>query len=269
MRESIKRSKLLRRVIGLLKLQPLTKWALTRFPVGRRLPGGSIYRIKAVESFFVADEIFKSNAYGTLMEEAMIESFVDLGCNTGFLACLLCEKFGRENLKGVLVDGNPEMVKEAEWHLEQNELRNVSAVCGVVGPQDKETSEFYVSYFNISSCAKGFDGNYPTPITGKIKTIYVPVIDVHKLWTRLFGNERINLLKIDIEGSEVEFLDNSEAFLINVDWIVIEWHKWHVSFNEINEKLALMSFDLIEITKENPVCGLALYRNNCISAKQG
>ncbi len=266
MKKLFKHSKLFLYLVKILKLQAVIKYFMKKAPLVRRLPNGTIYRIKSPEGLLLADEIFRSNAYKSILKKNHVQTFVDLGCNTGYIGCLLCEYFGPQAVKGVLIDANPEMIQEADWHIKKNHMAHCHTVWGIVGTDGQECSDFYISDIDLSSSAKKFDKNYPVPIVGRIKQISVPTVDVLEAFRRHFQDERIDLLKIDIEGSEGEFLDqkrNQKLFSMT-NWAVIEWHKWHIRLEEMDRKMEKAGFRRYEIAKEDDICGVAFYKNQSL-----
>ena len=264
MKKPLKHSKFFLSLVNILKLQAVMKYLLRKMPLIHQLPNGTIYRIRSPESYMLADEIFQSNIYKSILEKIRIQTFVDLGCNAGYIECLLCENFGPQIIKGILIDANPAMVEEASWHIQRNRMTHCHAVWGVVGTDDKEYSDFYISDVDLSSSAKKFDKNYPVPIIGRVQRISTPKVDALKIFHSHFQNERIDLLKIDIEGSEREFLEqkeNQKLFSLT-SWVVIEWHKWHIRLEEMDERIEKIGFKRYDIAKENEICGIAFYRKN-------
>ena len=189
-------------------------------------------------------------------------NFIDLGCNTGYLACSLANKYGQNNIKGVMVDANPEMVKESNWHINKNSLINCKAILGIVGSKQENSAIFYLNKYNISSSAIPFEENYPLSIKNGIKEIIVPVLSIHSI-IKYFNDELIDLLKIDIEGSEEQLLKGCDISVFQkFRYIILEWHKWACSFDELKSKLVYIDFDFVRIAMEDEICGLALFKNN-------
>jgi hypothetical protein len=87
----------------------------------------------------------------------------------------------------------------------------------------------------------------------------VPCVNVEANWRWHFHETRCHLLKIDIEGSEMHFLRAEQSFLQLVDSVLIEWHKWNVSFGEIKEFLAEHGFNHIKIIEESENLGTAFF----------
>jgi hypothetical protein len=68
-------------------------------------------------------------------------------------------------------------------------------------------------------------------------------------------------LKVDIEGSEMDFLKVEQQFLGLVDAILLEWHKWRVKLPEVEALLSASGFKLDEIFDENDLAGTCLFRH--------
>jgi hypothetical protein len=68
------------------------------------------------------------------------------------------------------------------------------------------------------------------------------------------------LLKIDIEGSEMNFLQAERPFLQRTDSILIEWHKWRVNLDEVKVFLAGQGFSYEKTLDENADMGTAFFQ---------
>jgi hypothetical protein len=91
------------------------------------------------------------------------------------------------------------------------------------------------------------------------KKITVPVISIGKEWEQRMGKVRCNLLKIDVEGCELVFLQQEIKFLELVDTMFIEWHKYRVTFDEMDQFLTANGFKLVKILEEIGFNGTAFY----------
>lgn len=250
------------KLIHLLKIQYMTKWILQKVSPTFKYKNIN-YRIKSPESFSIAKEIFHDDTYSQFLLKIPIETFIDIGCNTGFFTCLLAAYNDAELLNGILVDADRDVLEETKWHLQINNLTKCRTTYAIVGPADA-SAVFYISDFNISSSAIPFDETYPFPIRA-MKKIETPVVSLEQLIRTNFGAKRVNILKIDIEGSEVDLLKQDLTCLSQVDWIILEWHKWLISVEDVSGQLSRYDFALIRILKEDTICGLALYKNQSTS----
>lgn len=69
--------------------------------------------------------------------------------------------------------------------------------------------------------------------------------------------DRINLLKIDVEGAEIDILKNANKyFLQKIDQITIEFHEVY------DEKLMIPTLECISILKENGFYEIVMYDNS-------
>ncbi len=221
---------------------------------------GARYRCRYLETILLADEIFHRNVYLKAIDPARVTHFADLGCNVGLFAVLLADLTGRRDLQGLMVDANPDMVAEAQWHVAANGLDRVFPLHGLAGAETRgDQSDFYLLPSNLGS------SQYPVyepgkPPKGKWKKVTVPQISLEEHWRRHFGDQRCQILKIDIEGSEKKLLDTDRPFLRRVDTIILEWHKWIVARPEIDALLEPQGFRLVEILEELETSGIAWYQ---------
>src|SRR5436305_504926 len=114
-----------------LRLQDVAKRLFSVLPIKRRLKNsGLTYRVRHLESLLVADEIFVREIYGRAFEDRDVRTFVDVGSNVGYFGLYVAERTGRRDTLGLLVDGNEDMVREAQWHVDHAELRDLHVVHG-------------------------------------------------------------------------------------------------------------------------------------------
>jgi len=244
-----------------LKVRQMAALLLRGFPITRTLPGSGVrYRCRYLETFFLADEFFTRNAYSRAIDPKATRTFADLGCNAGLFAALLAHETGRRDLQGLMVDANPEMVEETRWILGANKLDQIVPLHGLVGAAGAgEAADFYLLPSNLGS------SQYPVyepgkPVKGEWKKTTVPRIDLEATWRKHFGDARCHLLKVDIEGSEGSLLKAETEFLRRVDALVLEWHKWIVSRESLEETLRHQGFALVEVLQENETTGIAWYK---------
>jgi len=248
---------LLRKTARVLRLYKAANLYLRFFPVVKKLPGGVAYRARRVESILLSRQMLESGTmYPRSKLPTQVERFVDLGCNVGFFACWLAESYGATSLKGLMIDANKEVVEEAAWHARTNHWQEVFAVHGVAGERSPSgRADFYVYWSNYCSATQ----RNPF-LRGPWKRTSVPCVDVGELWRQKFGSARCQLLKVDIEGSEMDFFRVEQPFLALVDAILLEWHKWRVQLPEVEGLLAASGFKLGELLEEKELEGTCLFR---------
>jgi FkbM family methyltransferase len=258
---SLSRSAFLRRAVRALRLHRLGNYWLRRFPQVKKLPGsGIIYRATRLESIPLAVEMFEQGAlYDPELLPKNFTTFADLGCNVGYFTCWLAHLAQGRHLKGIMLDANPEAVKEAQWHAQANHWTDVFAVHGILGEKGVNGAvDFYLYESNICSTSQLPDVE-KLGLLGKWTKISVPCLSLDRSWRERFGETRCHLLKIDIEGSELNFLKAEQSFLKQVDSILIEWHKWRVSLGEVKAFLSANGFAFVKTVDENDQMGTAFF----------
>jgi FkbM family methyltransferase len=258
----LSRSALARNVARRVQFTKIANWWLARFPLVERLPeSGVIYRATRLESIPLAVEMFEKNLYDASLLPGNFSTFIDLGCNVGYFTCWLGHLARGQHLRGLMVDANPEAVKDAQWHATANRWNDVTGLNGVVGaPQGQKATDFYVYESNICSTTSVKDLE-AMGLKGKWTKISVPSLQVGPAWRERFGDVRCNLLKIDVEGAELDFLGLEQDFLNQVDSILVEWHKWRVNLDQLKAFLGKRGFALIKILDESAEMGTAFFRH--------
>lgn len=258
---SLSRSAFLRGTARALRLHELANAWLRRFPMVRKLPGsGIIYRATRLESIPLAVEMFEKGAiYDASLLPKNFTTFADLGCNVGYFTCWLAHLARERALRGLMLDANPDAVKEAQWHAHANGLMEVFGVHGILGESSPTGAvDFYLYESNICSTSQLPDLE-KMGLKGRWTKIAVPCVSLASEWRRRFGDTRCHLLKVDIEGSELNFLKAEAAFLGQVDAILLEWHKWRVNLDDLKAFLAQHGFAFMKTVEENDQMGTAYF----------
>jgi FkbM family methyltransferase len=255
------RSEKLRKTIKFLRLHRLANAWLRQFPVVKTLPRSGIrYRARRLESLELAVEMFdRAELYSVSGLPADIRTFADLGCNVGYFTCWLCDRLNNRSLKGIMVDANVEAVTDAKWHVAANHLDNVHVLHGLAGTAGGSDGQaaFFLHASNVCSSATPPDETVDRKDTWT--RVEVPCVNIEKSWQSFFGDAPCDLLKVDIEGSEMDFFRNEPLFLQRAGAILLEWHKWQVTLADIEALLAKHGFLLKEIFHESADLGTALF----------
>jgi FkbM family methyltransferase len=233
---------------------------LGRAALPRRLPGSGVrYRHRFVDTFMVADEVFGRRVYDS-DGIASVRTFADLGCSVGYFVAWLAHRTGRRDLLGIAIDADRRMVRETEWVADANGLEGVTALCGLVGaPDGGETQDFFISPVGPRS-TRFPTGVEPDKHGGSWRRVEVRALDVEAVWCALVGDVPCDLLKIDVEGAEVDFVHPDNRFFARVDQVLLEWHAWVVSPEEMEGRLAAMSFEKVADLACEREFGVAHYR---------
>ena len=228
----------------------------------KRIAGSNVlYRATRLESIPLAQEIFdKGVLYDANALPLNFTTFADLGCNVGYFTCWLAHLAVGRKLRGLMLDANPDAVKEAQWHAQANVMPEVFGIHGIAGEGKKgDFAEFYLYESNICSTSHLPDVE-KMALKGKWEKIRVPCVSIEEHWRQHFGETRCHELKIDIEGSELNFLKAEQSFLKLCDSILVEWHKWVVGLDELRRFLETHGFAFVKAVEENDQMGTAFFR---------
>jgi FkbM family methyltransferase len=251
----------LRRLVQVLRIHRLANLWLGLFPWTKRLQGSNvIYRATRIESIPLAQEMFDKGAlYDSKLLPGNFLTFADLGCNVGYFTCWLAHLAAGRKLKGLMLDANPHAVNDAQWHATANGMTEVYGIHGIAGEgQPGDYAEFHLYESNICSTS-----HLPDPekmgLKGAWEKIRVPCVSIEEQWKSRFKDARCHVLKVDIEGSELNFFKAEPAFLARCDSIIVEWHKWKVGLDELNAFLSSHGFQYVKTIEENEQMGTAYF----------
>ena len=235
----------------------LLKWR----PIAKKTPGGFSYQIRSVASMVAANEIFGTPMYEQPLRGEAIRRFVDLGCNVGYFPILLAELTGSRELQGLVIDGNQTVLEETARHIAANGLSKVEVLLGLAGfSKDTRQADFLINpSSHIASTATG-KLNPDVPSAGPSVKVTVPCIDVEQTWVKHFGDVPIDILKVDIEGMELELFRNAPGLLARSNRLLFEWHKWQVAIADCRAVLEAAGFEEPVTVWEDAQHGLAYAR---------
>ena len=187
------------------------------------LSGLSI-KIENHSDWIIYNEIFVKGVYDPAIRKLMEVSagrpvnIVDLGANVGFfalrIAYLMAQQQDSRDFKMTLVEGSPLVYKDLVARIDNEPLlkEKVTTVFGLVGRRKGSAKIFESASFGAGNSL------FATRIPAGVE---VPFVDLAPLYN---GGIPIDLLKCDIEGSELSFLENYGDMLGNVRAAVFEFH---------------------------------------------
>jgi len=226
-----------------LRLRALVSRFLQLRPLVRSYPSGTRVEVADLESFFLSDEIFQRETYRAALAQAgEVHAVLDLGCNVGFFCCYLRHHFGRQDFRGLGIDANPAVLKRARRNLDLNGLAGITLRHGLVGGAAETGSQEFYLYASHLGSSQFIQPEAGRVLKGDFKKIEVPVLCPSEVWRSERGDEPIDLLKIDIEGSEGKLLRADPALFQRARSIVLEWHKWLVREDELFPGLLAAGF---------------------------
>lgn len=253
-----------------LRVRELMNVGLGRWPLHRKLPNSGVrYSIETFETLAVERTYFGNPLFAEIFSKRPLETFVDLGCNAGIFPCVIADSLGGKPPRGICVDANPHQVELAKRSASLNSWPDVHFHCGLVGsatPEKPET-DFFLAPTSLGSSQFAYQGTASGhPLDWK--KIVVPTLQIGPLWSKAFRHDcRCNILKIDIEGSEMIFLQQEAGFLSLVDSILIEWHVWGTNRKELENHLGAKSFVLQNVIEDSARSGLLYLVKEPVEAK--
>lgn len=182
-------------------------------------------------------EIWISEAY-RLPFEIRPRNIIDLGANIGVASVWLVREYGGSEL--VAVEPVPENAELARRNFERNGLA-ADLIEAAVGPTEG-TARFELS----SNSTLGRTGT---------AGIEVALVTAQSVVDRFPAGERIDLLKMDVEGAEQELFKADLTWLERVDCLVVELHADRVDWKGIIAALRTHGFSAVEIGKGNEYGG--------------
>jgi len=139
------------------------------------------------------------------------------------MSCLYFKKL-YPNAKIKAFEADPKIVKYLKNNLTRNNIiDNVEIINNAVWIDNK----------GLEFSSEGADGG---SIYGNIHKIKVSSI---RLKEYLEQEEKIDMLKIDIEGAEFEVLKDCQDSLNNVENLFVEYHSWNSSEQKLSEILKI------------------------------
>lgn len=231
--------KLLTRVVGVLPQSTQFQIRERYWQVKSRILYQSLYRLLNLEhtldsgltlkvaskgEWWIYNDIFVNGEYDVPIQAALQASsakplvVLDLGANVGYFAFRLVDRIRRQNLDNIraditMIEGSPETFAILESRLQSQQLApaTVRTALGLVGHRTG-SALIRESALHVKSGIV----NIP-PGSG----VNVAFVDVDTL---MHDKTEIDLLKCDIEGAELMFLENYGDLLRKVRYAVFELH---------------------------------------------
>ncbi len=166
-----------------------------------------IVRPSPSHDYGVAYEVFVMDSYTLSALETPIRCIVDVGANVGYSCLFWSRKFPSAQI--IAFEPHPVHVEMIKRNLELNQIsKRVKVHAAAVGSRPGMA---YLTDGGSSSTLRAGTGP---------GTIQVPVVDFFET----IGEQRIDLLKIDIEGGEYGLIEDPRFRDLRVGALVLEWH---------------------------------------------
>lgn len=206
-------------VVDALRVRQWVSWLLERVPLRRRSDATTV-RIRCWSDILAYGEIFRGGIYDSVFDGGRCATYCDLGCQSGMALLRLAARSGPPH-RSLLIDGNPAAVARARENVREAGLAGVAVVHGAVGcGAATGSTATFVLVPNELEC--GLAGRHDA--SRAARAVEVPVIDLESAWRGHVGDLPCDLLKMDVEGAELDVLVAEGRFLARVRRCVLEWH---------------------------------------------
>jgi len=190
------------------RFRDLWRRAVPFLPLPMRLPFGGWW---LAWNDNCSDAIFNGNFEEP--ERRFVESFLrpgmtvlDIGAHHGFYTLLAARKVGKEG-RVISFEPSPRERKKLLWHLRLNRCTNVQ-VAGVALGSQAGKRDFFMVKGRDTGCNSLRPPNVSEPT--EVLKVSVATLDAY---LRQHGIERVDFIKMDVEGAEREVLRGAEQQL--------------------------------------------------------
>lgn len=232
-----------RRVLSILKCKYFHELDLS-IPLGNGI-WADLLEADSYDSF---SEIFIQKEYDNYLPETPIRRILDIGANYGYFSLWLQCQFPESKIFSLMIEPSHRCSKTLNKLILQKSLMGrYSYLRRMIGtPEDGEGVFFDRPHMSGSSFQQDDDANeYKVKILNEeeVKTGLQPPYD---------------LIKCDIEGSELELITNYKDLIKSTKYILLEWHSWHngkIGYSQIVDQLRNCNFEILKSSPSIPCVG--------------
>lgn len=209
------------------------------------------------------------NVIKTYLNPNLIESLfiIDIGANRGDFFDEICRIFYKSNIEGILVEPIPECIDILRERF--SKFKNIVIFNNALSDNNCNV-KFYVNDFDETSSLLKIKKEIPE--LNSVNTELQRVLDIKtiKLDDILKNNLRIiDLLKIDVQGTEHKVLDGAVESCKKIKYIWTEvsfkaLYEDSSTFYEVYDKLLSLGFILLEIKDGHRGPNNELLQANCL-----
>ena len=195
------------------------------------------------EVTYIMHEIYHQQVYDRFFTPQKAFTVVDVGAHCGIYTLKAAKKVGIEGLV-IAIEPENENYKFLSRNISINRYSNVIPLKLALSSVEGK-SKLYLRSFGRHSL-----------LTKSTKTVDVSVTTLVQVLNRL-GTNQIDLMKIDVEGAELEVLKGSEELLTSkkISRIVIAAYHTRIQSQELKEYLAGLHYKVNLLTLEKTLMG--------------
>jgi FkbM family methyltransferase len=187
-----------------------------------------IYAQRLVEISYIFTEVFLRDEYVKWQSDSTSPRVIDLGGDPGAFSAIYW-KHKQPNARISVVEANPATTETMKRSLERKNMRDIQIINAAVAEDDIGCVSLHLHQPGHGWHTQDFIGGKGVISDGSGYSIEVPKL---KLSSLIGDNEQVDLLKIDIEGSEGDIIRelNEADRLRQVKQIIMEFHHGPVDF---------------------------------------
>ena len=208
-------------------------------PINLSIKNFEIFGTDHKELKGIIKEIFTENSYyfETTKKNPTI---VDVGAHVGVATLYFKYYFPQANI--LAIEPHPKAFSLLEKNISENRIENVTAIEAALGITNQEQT-IYVdaedTWLSTTSSTNGAwdesQETYPIEVEG------ITLDEVVMLSQKMYNADLIDLLKIDIEGAEIELLFANALALKKVDQCIVEFHPTRENGLKLKDFLTFMN----------------------------
>lgn len=201
-----------------------------------------------VDSYDSFSEIFIQREYEEYLPSLPIFRILDIGAHYGYFSLWLQSMYPDNELSSIMIEPSPRCSRTLK------KLIGNKRLCGrfyylkrMIGNPQEDTGIFYDRpYMSGSSFSSSDDA----------EKIEVPILKENDVQSKFPAP--YDLIKCDIEGSEVELLTNYSTLIKNSKYLLLEWHSWDNGgkrYSQIKDQLYKCNFEILKSSPPLPSVG--------------
>ena len=238
------------------------------------LSSGISVPVRSDSDWQIMSEVLVDRNYDTAIQNAFSSRssgnavrILDLGANVGYfsLRCIHFYLAGQERFPFQLfaVEGSPSLLPDLQHRLAIDaEESEVQVRCGLVGRRSGEAMIYSSAFYScVNKVAKNGAKTSRNPLLNRRAEVS-QYVDLDEL----VGPGPIDLIKCDIEGSELEFLENYPDLLGRTKMLVIEFHPNACDASHGRRLLESYGFKYVNTIQEHTTYSLETFASCQVAA---
>jgi len=252
---------LLREIYWQIKSRFLHQTLYRALHLEHKLRSGLTVKVQSMGEWWVYNDIFVDGEYDLAIQKATQKAFdgsgdsrlftvLDLGANVGYFAFRLLDLLGPSKLDITMVEGSPKTFAELTARIAAAEIQPAqkTLICGLAGERNgtafiRESAIHVKSTLMHDATAKGTEVRFAD------------------LDEAMRNKAQIDLLKCDIEGSELMFVRNYPDLLRKVRTAIFELHHEQCDTKEAVRILSELGFCETQL-KDGGTFSVSLFTRN-------